>query len=347
MFNFDFFRQSSLMGTTLCAAPSKSYAFSTNYHACIAMPTWPRCAPPILCWPWPPYNLLPRSCLTCFVFCRSSLMGTTLCAAPSKSYAFSTNYHACIAMPTWPRCAPPILCWPWPPYNLLPRSCLTCFFFVDPHWWVPLIIRATPSKSYAFSTNYHACIAMPTWPRCAPPILCWPWPPYNLFPRSCLTWIFSVNFYWWVQLCVQRPAKSMPFQQIIMHALQCQHDLDVHLLFYFDLDLHTGIPLPEVVFNLDLFCRSWLMGTTLRAAPIKSHAFSTNYHACIAMPTWHRCAPPILFWPWSPYNLLPRSCFTSSSILTDGYHFACSAQQKPCTCLLNKLSCMHCNPSMM
>ena len=109
-------------------------------------------------------------------FCRSSLMGTTLRATPSKSYAFSTNYHACIAMPTWPRCAPPILCWPWPPYNLLPRSCLTCFFFVDPHWWVPLY--------------------------------------------------------------VQRPVKAMHFQQIIMHALQCQHDLDVHLIFCVDLDLH-------------------------------------------------------------------------------------------------------------
>ena len=100
----------------------------------------------------------------------------------------------------------------------------------------------------------------------------------------------------------------MPFQQIIMHALQCQHDLDVHLLFYFELDLH--IPLPEVVFNLDFFGRSRLIGTTLRAAPSKSHAFSTNYHACIAMPTWRRCAPPILYWPWPPYYLLPRSCVT-------------------------------------
>ena len=36
---------------------------------------------------------------------------------------------------------------------------------------------------------------------------------------------------------VQRPATAMPFQQIIMHALQCQHDLDVHLLFCVDLDL--------------------------------------------------------------------------------------------------------------
>ena len=57
----------------------------------------------------------------------SHFRGTTLRVAPSKNYAFSTNYHACISMPTWPRCAPPILCWPWPPYNLLQRSCLTWF----------------------------------------------------------------------------------------------------------------------------------------------------------------------------------------------------------------------------
>ena len=131
---------------------------------------------------------------------------------------------------------------------------------------VPLCVQRPGSKS-TFSTNYHACIALPTWHRCAPPILFWPWPPYNLFPRSCLTWIFSVEFYWWVQLCVHHPAKSMPFQQIsmqdffrctlligvplcvqrpakapfqqiIMHALHYQHDIDVHLLFCFDLDLH-------------------------------------------------------------------------------------------------------------
>ena len=99
-------------------------------------------------------------------------------------------------------------------------------------------LRAAPSKNYAFSTNYHACIAMPTLPRCAPPILCWPWPPYDLLPRSCLTWISFVDPHWWVPLCVQRPAKAMPVQQIIMHALQCQHYLDVHLLFCVDLDLH-------------------------------------------------------------------------------------------------------------
>ena len=150
--------------------------------------------------------------------CRFLLMGTTLRAAPSKNHAFSTNYHACIAMLIWPRCAPPILFWPWPPYNLFPRSCLTWIFSVNFYWWVQLCVQY-PAKFMPFQQiNMHACIAMPTWHRCAPPILFWPWPPYNLFPRSCLTWIFSVDFYWWVQLCLHRSAKAIPFQQIIMHA---------------------------------------------------------------------------------------------------------------------------------
>ena len=86
-----------------------------------------------------------------------------------------------------------------------------------------------------------------------------------------------------VPLCVQRPANAMPFQQIILHALHYQHDIDVHLLFCFDLDLH--IACSKVVFNLDFLRLFSLMGTTLRAAPSKSYAFSTNYYACIAMPT--------------------------------------------------------------
>ena len=43
MFNLDFLRRSSLMDTTLRAAPDKSYAFSTNYHAYIEIPTWYTC----------------------------------------------------------------------------------------------------------------------------------------------------------------------------------------------------------------------------------------------------------------------------------------------------------------
>ena len=162
---------------------------------------------------------------------------TTLRAAPSKNYAFATNYHACIAMPTWRRCAPPITFWPWPPYNLLPRSCLT---FLRRSSLMGTTLRATSSKSYVFSTNYHACIVLQTCRRCAPPINFWPWPPHNLLPRSCLTWIFFVDSHWWVQLYVQRPAKAIPFQHISMQSLQRQHDTatDGRLLFYFDLDLH-------------------------------------------------------------------------------------------------------------
>ena len=99
MFNLDFFLRSSLMGTTLRAAPSKSHAFSTNYHACIAMPTWHRCAPPILFWHWPLFNLFPSSCIHDFLR-RFSLTPIT-CAVPNNLYAISTNYHIYIAMPTW------------------------------------------------------------------------------------------------------------------------------------------------------------------------------------------------------------------------------------------------------
>ena len=48
----------------------------------------------------------------------------------------------------------------------------------------------------------------------------------------------SVHHVLGLPLCVQRPAKTKHFQQIIMHALEFKHDLDVHLLFCVDLDLH-------------------------------------------------------------------------------------------------------------
>ena len=118
------------------------------------------------------------------------------------------------------------------------------------------------------------------WHRCAPPILLWLWPPYYLLPRSCWTWIFFIDPHWWVPLCVQRPAIAMPYQQIIMYALHYQHDVDVHLLFSFALDLHIT------------------------------------------------CS-------WGHIKL-----GFSSSILTDGYNFACSAQQK--LYLFNKLHVLQC-----
>ena len=53
----------------------------------------------------------------------------------------------------------------------------------------------------------------------------------------------------------------------------------------FVLTLTSLLPAPEVVFDLDILRPSSLIGTALRAAPSKSYACSTNYHACIAMPT--------------------------------------------------------------
>ena len=52
----------------------------------------------------------------------------------------------------------------------------------------------------------------------------------------------------------------MPFQQIIMHALHYQLDVDVHLLFAFDIDPH--LPVPKFMYKLAFLRRFSLMGTT-------------------------------------------------------------------------------------
>ena len=66
------------------------------------------------------------------------------------------------------------------------------------------------------------------------------------------------------------PSKRCAFQQIIMYVLQCPHDVDVHLIFCFALDLHITCSQGRV--NIDFLHRSSLMGTILRAAPNKSYA---------------------------------------------------------------------------
>ena len=100
---------------------------------------------------------------------RSSLMDTTLCTAPRKSNAFSTNYQACIVIPTWRRCAPPILLWSWPLFNLFPSSRLTLIFFNNPQWGVPLCVqRPTNSMPFKKMIMLYYCIfniVMPTWYR--------------------------------------------------------------------------------------------------------------------------------------------------------------------------------------
>ena len=144
-------------------------------------------------------------------------------------------------------------------------------------------LRAALSKSYGFPTNYHTHITMPTWRRCAPPNLFWPWPPYSLIPRSCLTWIFFVDPYWWVPLCVQHPTKAMPFQQISMPALQCQHDVDVHLLFILYLDLYLTCFQGHVKFwcSLSILTDGYQYTRSVQ----KSYAILANYHVCIALPS--------------------------------------------------------------
>ena len=156
-------------------------------------------------------------------------------------------------------------------------------------------VRAACSKSYAFSTNYYACIAIPQWHRCAPPVLFWPWLPHNLLPRSCLTWNFFVDHHCWVPLCMQRLFNKSSS----MHC-NANMNVDEHLIFCFNIDLH--LTCPKVMFNLDFLDRSSLIGTTLRALPIKSCVIITTYHVCIAMPAPCICAPLIYVLPSPPCN---------------------------------------------
>ena len=100
---------------------------------------------------------------------------------------------------------------------------------------------------------------MPTWCRCAPSILFLHWPPFNLFPNSCITWNFFVDSHWWVPLSVQRPTISMPFRQIIMYIFQCPHDIHVHLFCF---DLHT--------FNL------FLLHSHAATCPISNCGYGTS-----------------------------------------------------------------------
>ena len=115
------------------------------------------------------------------------IRGTTLRAAPNKSYSVSTNYYACIAMPTWFRCAPPILFGTWSPYSMLPRSSLNSIFFIDPQWGVPLCVqRPTNAMPFQQIIMYDIDVHL----------IFWPWPPFNLFPRPSLTWIFFIDPHW-------------------------------------------------------------------------------------------------------------------------------------------------------
>ena len=144
----------------------------------------------------------------------------------------------------------------------------------------------------------------------------------------------------------------MPFQQIIMHALHYQHDVDVHLLFCFDIDPH--LPVPKFMYKLDFLRRFSLMGTTSCAVPNNPPGMT----GCPTMPFQQiimhalQCQNDLdvhlLFCVDLDLHITSSRGHVgleySLSVLTDRYHFACSAQQK--LCLFNKLSCMHCTTNM-
>ena len=46
----------------------------------------------------------------------------------------------------------------------------------------------------------------------------------------------------------------MPFQEVIIHLLHCPHDVNMHLLFCFDLD-----PVPKFMFNMDFLYQASLL----------------------------------------------------------------------------------------
>ena len=155
-------------------------------------------------------------------------------------------------------------------------------FFVDSHWscWLVQLCVQRPAKA-----NYYACIAMPTWRRCGPPILFLPWPPYNLLPRSWFSMSILTDGYHFACSAQQSHALSTNYHTCIAMPTWCRCDI----CFYLDLHITCSR-------GRDFLCRSSLMGTTLRAVPNKLYTILTNYHVYIAMPTWYTCTP-ILFRP--------------------------------------------------
>ena len=115
-----------------------------------------------------------------------------------------------------------ILFWPWPPFNPFQRSCLTWIFIINLLWWVSLYAQF-PTKAMTFQQIIMHVLQCPH-DVDVHLLLC-----FNLFPMSCLTYIFIIYLLWWVPHCVQCPTKAMIFQQIIMHVFQCPHDVDVYV----------------------------------------------------------------------------------------------------------------------
>ena len=71
--------------------------------------------------------------------------------------------------------------------------------------------------------------------------------------------------------------------------MHCTTNMMWMCTFYFVLTLTCMYLVPKAMFNLDVLYWSSLIGMMLCALPINSCAIITNYHACVAMPTWYTC----------------------------------------------------------
>ena len=148
---------------------------------------------------------------------RSSLRGTTLCVAPTKSYNFSTNYHACMAMPKWCRCAPPMLFRLWPLFSLFPRSCLTWIFLIDLHCEVLLRgmeVGGGVGVVFVIFSQWSIVIKLTifnlklNWPPCAQMM-------GHHVPR------------WWVTMC---PDDGSPCAQMMGHLMRHHRQIMVQIV---------------------------------------------------------------------------------------------------------------------
>ena len=135
---------------------------------------------------------------------------------------------------------------------------------------------AAPSNSYDLLTNYYACMQCPH--DVDVHLFCFDLDlHFNFFSRSCLTRIFFINLLWWISLCVQCPAKAMSFQQIIMLACICPHDVDVHL-FCFDLDLHFNLFSRSCLTRIFFINLLWWIPLCVHAVPSKSYECLSCMH---------------------------------------------------------------------
>ena len=136
------------------------------------------------------------------------------------------------------------------------------------HYVSVLSIRPSHLKNnilWAAQLSYKN-MAIHRWCRCAPPIL--------FLTLTSKTWFFSINLHWGVTLCAAL-SKSYDFQHIIMHVCQCPQDVEVYLVFCFDVNLYLTCSQGHVFKRLN-YGKYWYdMNTHKKHGEIKQHSVKT------------------------------------------------------------------------